>query len=139
MQSQWTEEESTQIGQALISLGELYRTEMAEGLTKMYLRVLEPYPATEVIRAMEGAIQTCRYFPKPVDLIDLINGPPGERAVESWTALQDAIRHYGKYKSIFFEDGRTSALIEYFGGWVEICSSWRDSELQFRRDEFIKA
>jgi len=37
-----------------------------------------------------------------------------------------------------FCDGRTSAIIDYFGGWINICNTWLEKEDTFRRAEFIK-
>jgi len=122
----------------MLGLGEVFDKQVSEVLLSIYWEALKPYPWKKVKDALNKAVVTCRFFPKPVDIIELITGADKteEQAEKAWTTLLDAIKQHGPYVSVIFEDGRIARCIELMGGWEEV-NSWKTSELQFRRKDFL--
>lgn len=122
----------------MLGLGEVFDKQVSEVLLSIYWEALKPYPWKKVKDALNKAVVTCRFFPKPADIVDFINGADKteEQAERAWATLLDAIKRYGPYMSVTFEDGRIARCIELMGGWEEV-NSWKTSELQFRRKDFL--
>lgn len=76
-------------------------------------------------------------FPQPGELIELMKGSGGDKAVEAWGVYFDAMRQHGVYRTVEFQDGRIGRTLELMGGWVQ-SGEWLESEMQYRRTEFMK-
>ena len=84
----------------------------------IYYRALEKYPIEHIVAAFDMAIQKCRWFPKPVELIEFISGdnvPVEDRATKEAIRVIESIRRVGGYKSIQFDDPVTNAVIRTQG------------------------
>lgn len=121
----------------LAGLGELYDKKMSTALISMYLQALSKYGDREVSEAMAGCINKMRFFPRPADIISLIEEDPENMALEAWGSLIQAIKSVGRYGYVSFEDNKIVRLVNSFGGWDSVCD-WRESDLDFRRAEFVK-
>ena len=121
----------------LAGLGELYDKKMSTALISMYLHVLAKYEDREVSEAMAGCIEKMRFFPRPADIISLIEEDPENVALEAWGSLIKAIKGVGRYGKVSFMDGKITRLVNYLGGWDTVCD-WRESDLDFRRAEFVR-
>ena len=65
-----------------------------------YFTALEPFPIIKVEAAISQAIKTCRFFPKPVELIDLIpNGKPPRLESRAEIEADKIICHFRRYGS----------------------------------------
>ncbi|MHC1728530.1 MAG: hypothetical protein AB9866_21440 [Syntrophobacteraceae bacterium] len=138
MPKEWDDAERKSVQSAFAALCELHNKTVSLGLASIYMQVLEQYTAAEAVRALEYAIRSLRFFPKPTELIDAIHGDPEEQAMKAWLTLQRAISEIGTYNSIFFEDPKMYAVIKFFGGWKEI-GQWPVKYMDKRRDEFVDA
>ncbi|MCE5333301.1 MAG: DUF6475 domain-containing protein [Desulfobacteraceae bacterium] len=138
MTSLWNEEDKKRIGEAFLAICELHNKTFSQAFAAIYMRALESYPAHQVVAALEKSVMVSRFFPKPAELIELIEGPLEEKAYLAWTTFRDAVRYPGGYSSVMFCDGRISAIIEHFGGWINICDTWLEKDDPFRRAEFVK-
>jgi hypothetical protein len=138
MERQWTPDEKRMVDAAFLALCELHRQQVSDALTRIYYRVLAQFPAEMVVEAMEKSITMLKWFPKPVELMDILNGDPEEQAINAWMSLQKAVGCVGTNRSVLFEDPKTTAVIKFFGGWEEI-GNWSVAYIGKRRDEFIEA
>ena len=138
MECQWTPNEKNTVDAAFLALCELHRQQVSVALTRIYYRVLEQFPAAQVVEAIEKSISMLKWFPKPVEILEVLNGDPEEKAIKAWTILQFAVGTIGTYRSVLFEDPKMCAVIKFFGGWEEI-GSWSIRYMGKRRDEFIAA
>jgi hypothetical protein len=104
-----------------------------------YFRAMERFPIEQVEGAISEAIVSCRFFPKPVELIEFITGKSGNLAdiaeIQAAEVLQ-TVKRYGAYNSIRFRDTVTAAVIQQsFGGWKKLCDDLRnDNEKWFLKD-----
>jgi hypothetical protein len=124
---------------ALGSLAEVMGKEMTAIMSAAYFQVLKRWPIEQVERAIEMAMASCKFFPKPVEIIDLITG--GKDAVESSAMVQaaralESLKRHGSYQSVVFDDPITQAVIQYgFGGWIKLGNDLTaDNEGWFLKD-----
>jgi len=61
-----------------------------------------------------------------------------DAAVLAWDAVLKAIRQYGAYYSVQFEDPAISAAIDAMGGWVVLCNKTSEELLKWTPKEFQK-
>lgn len=120
----------------MAGLGELFDKSMSPALVGIYWGALQKYTDEEVRAAFTTAGLTCRWFPKPVELIELIDGNPEDRIALAWTQLRDACESVGAYSTVSFDDPGLIAVIEDWGGWQEVChlpyEDWQYRQKQFR-------
>jgi hypothetical protein len=121
----------------MAGLGEAFGTEITELKGKIYWQVLDRFSDDQVERAILESISTLKFFPKPAELIELIEGKSEEKSLVAWDELLTAIQRHGSYASVRFEDAKITKAVELMGGWLELCSMTED-ETKFRRAEFQK-
>lgn len=108
------------------TLAELFEKEISPIIQAAYFKALEKFTIQQVESAISDAIGTLRFWPKPVELIELIVG--GKAQIEDNALIQatnvlEAVKRVGGYQSVQFEDNVTNAVIHYgFGGWVKLCN-----------------
>lgn len=133
----WTDDEYNAVKSAFLGLAELHNFKLSELKVELYFKILQRFPGREVAQAIEIALQTTKFFPKPAELVEIIMGSASDRAAIAWNTFLDIVRRIGPSDSVVFEDTRLSAIVDYFGGWEEV-HKWKSDELTWRRQEFIK-
>ena len=133
-----TKDNEKRFYQAFVGMCELWEKKFSKALIRIYLNALEGYSADESIDAMTTCAKTLKFFPKPVEIIQAIEGDPEERALNAWDTLLSAIRQHGRYGKILFQDSKIGRLVQTFGGWDAVCS-WTNQEVDFRRIEFVRS
>lgn len=117
---------------------------MPENLKRLWLELLEPYTAAQVARAAKNVIEQYEYKTLPPyavlkRAIDAVTGVSEEsiefQAVAEWGKLLEAIRVAGPYRTPRLHS-TTAAVVRLLGGWGAVCG-WLESEMQYRRKEFI--
>lgn len=96
---------------------------------------MDPFSDDQIERAMMTAALTLKFFPKPAELIELIQGKTKDRAIAAWESLIGAIQRCGSYQSVIFRDGRISRTVELMGGWLEVCSM-TEEETKWKMKDF---
>jgi len=115
------------------------KEEPSEFLINIYWKAMEKFSFNDVEKAFNTAINTLKFFPKPVELIELITGGKDnleDRAqIEAMKVLQ-AIRRIGGGDSVKFEDPVTTAVIKTgFNGWVQLTADLLvENEKWFAKD-----
>ncbi len=123
--------------EGMAALGETFGVEITGIKLKVYKMALGEYDDDRIRQAMGLALKTCKFFPKPVELIELIEGKKDDQAALAWEALLDTAQRVGQYQSVLFEDGRIARAVRLLGGW-QTCCQWKTDELKFLRIDFIK-
>lgn len=119
----------------MIVLFELFDKPMSEMLMSIYWKTLEPFTDAECQKAFETVIATARFFPKPVDFIEALQGKEEDRAARAWLLVAHAIRRVGNYKSVKFVDPAIHSVIQDMGGWVKLCDTL-EKDMTWRQREF---
>lgn len=126
----------------LTVLAEIYGRPVSEALGVVYFEALREYALADVIRALRCHVkhpEQGRFFPKPADLIAMIDGDTNSQALEAYQVLDDALLQYGVYRSVRFEDAALAATVKALGGWIEIEARWKDREQEpYLRADFCK-
>ncbi len=116
-------------------LGELFDKEISPLLRDTYWKVLDGFDDVECERAFQETIKTCKFFPKPVELLEVINGTEADKAVEAWAKVDKAMREIGNYDSVDFGDRKIHKCIEMLGGW-DYLGTLTESDWKWKRKEF---
>ena len=104
---------------------------------EVYFSALKNYEIDTIKNAAERMIINRVYpsFPKPAEIIQEIEGTKENQATQAWIKTVEAIRHYGNYTSVKFDDPVIHGVIEFMGGWPET-GLWTDEELKWKQREF---
>jgi hypothetical protein len=105
-------------------LGLTFDKEVTAPLCEIYFRALMRFSIQDITSAVNLAVTSCKFFPKPVELIELIEGSPDEEAMGAWVRLEEARSKVGYFNSIWIEEAALSqSVIDTFGSWVLMCET----------------
>jgi len=125
--------------QGLAGLCQLHNRKVTKQMAKMYFFALGHFDIEDVLRAMVAAVSMNKFFPKPSEIIEIMQGSPEDVAEVEASKVWKAITHVGGNQSVVFDNPVTSAVVEYgFGGWVKLCSEMRMDEEKWFRKGFVK-
>ena len=109
---------------------------ISEPLTDLYWKILEPFTDEECENAFKKIIQSCRFFPKPVDFIEILNGKKQDQATIAWIEVLGAVKSIGNYQSVKFSNPAIHSVINAMGGWPQLClmeskeEKWKQKEFE---------
>lgn len=119
-----TESDRPALSQALLVLSETFNEPVSEVRAEAYFSALSDLPMASVAHATRAALRSCRFFPKPAELRELIEGDPETRADAAWGYLLEGIRQVGYMRFPVFEDPRIMiAVRDVWGTWERLCST----------------
>lgn len=118
-------------------MGEVFEKEITEAIRNLYWRILEPYSDEQAERAFKTVIATRKFFPKPAELLEVLEGTPEDRAQEALEKVLWAVRHVGPYASVTFDDPKIHGAIEAMGGWIAFQDCTMD-EWTWRQKDFLR-
>ena len=121
--------------ESMTALGELFDKPLSKFLIDVYWKALEPFSDEECNRAFNEVAISSRFFPKPVDLIEIIQGKKADQSIKAWLKVIEAVRRVGLYKSVKFNDPVIHSVFQFWGGWAS-AADWDDSELKWKQKEF---
>ncbi len=125
--------------QRFIGLCQFFGIEADEFRTQIYFRALNPYPVQDVVQGVDKAISKCRFFPRPVELLEFIEGKVEDRAEVEAGKVYQAIVEVSGSKAVVFDDPVTAAVVARgFGGWARLCSTLKESELTWFTKDFCR-
>ena len=124
----------------MATAAEVFAEAVSEARAQAYFIAMSPYPLQAVEHAWAESIRRCRFFPKPAELIEFIDGSDDDVAALAWTRVTRALEEIGTYETVDFQDSVLHRVILSMGGWSEM---WRIQDLTarehgFRRAEFIR-
>jgi hypothetical protein len=120
---------------------EVFDKKYSKVLLNIYSEALKKYEIAKVEQAINNVITSCKFFPKPIDLLE--NLGEGKQALEDMAQIQaseviKAISQYGSYESVKFKDKVTQAVIvDGFGSWIKMCENLLESNLKWFRKDFV--
>lgn len=113
---------------------------LSKAVVEIYWQSLARFAFADVQRALQAHIDNPdggQFFPKPADVIRLLEGSGHSKASSAWAKVEKAISQIGSYTSVVFDDALIHAVIEDMGGWVRLCQTTID-QLKFSGIEFQK-
>jgi len=137
----WSNEEKKQFLEIMTGICEIYDKQLSEKSLEFYMTVLEEYNFATVKKAltryMLNASGSGSFFPKPADIIALIEGDPEDRAEIAWSEVVQALERVGSWKSIKFRDPIINTVIYELGGWMYLGEK-TTQELEYLHHQFVK-
>lgn len=121
------------------ALGELYAREVSPALLRIYWTSLDRFTIDEVRDALNRHVantEAGQFFPKPADILRMIEGTSTDVALRAWTQVDRAVRTVGPYASVAFDDPITHRVIADMGGWPKLCTRGDDREWPHVEREF---
>ena len=121
---------------ALTVVAALYNHSISSEVMKIYYEVLKQFEIKDIKKALARHVETSKFFPKPSEIIEIIN-PPEDldlKAEGAWLKLREGIREHGYYNSIEFDDPVIHSVIRSMGGWPRVSDREQDT---WMKKEFI--
>lgn len=119
----------------------IYGKDVSKPVMRLYWSALVEYDMQAIRRAFSAWIKNPdagQFPPKPADIIRMIDGATGDRAMVVWSKVDKAIRMVGHYQSVAFDDPVIHRVIDEMGGWRKLASMPSNKDLEFAGIEFIK-
>ena len=119
--------------ESLAALGLVFGTEITAPVARIYWSALSEFSDSQVAVAIDRAAKTLRFFPKPVEIIDLIVGNPSGAAHDAWAIVMLDLRDSaGNHKS----SPEVSRIVDMLGGFRSLGAKDLRS-LEFVKKEFL--
>lgn len=97
---------------AIAVLAEAFRQKCTETTIRAYEFGLSDLTIEAIEKAVTKAIGQCKFMPVPAELRELSGElRPEARAAMAWAVVIDAVRRFGYYKSVYFDDPTITATI----------------------------
>lgn len=116
-----------------------YQREVSTASLHLWWAALERFDYDAVRAAFSAWVQNPdagQFAPKPADIIRMIEGTTGDKAMVAWSKVEKAVRMVGHYQSVAFDDPIIHRVIDDMGGWISLASTPTDKDLEFRGKEF---
>lgn len=126
-------------GVELGKTAELFGEPLSEARVLLYVEALADLDFKTVLAGFQRARAEMRFFPKPAEIRELIEGTKDDRAEIAWARFLGAVRDVGGWDSVDFGDAALHAvIIDIWGGWPEACKLDED-DTPYRHRDFLKA
>lgn len=117
-------QDRAEFAEAMHALGHTFNEPVSTIRTEAYFDALADFTIEQVNAAARLAIRSSRFFPKPIELREFIEGTPDGHADDAWAALIEQIRRVGYIGTPTFTDERTlRAINETWGSWRRLCET----------------
>lgn len=107
----------------LTIVGDTYGRQLSEGVLMLYWQTLAGYELAEIRQAVGFHMQnpdSGQFFPKPADIIRMIEGSTQSAAAIAWSKVDSAIQRVGTYRDVVFDDPLIHRVILDMGGWIQM-------------------
>ena len=119
-----TEADREALAEALHVLGEMFNERVSTIRAEGYFDALRDYAIEDVNRAVLMALRTCRFFPRPVELRELLCGDPNANTDAAWSTVVREVRRVGYLGTPCFDGARVMrAITDTWGSWQRLCET----------------
>lgn len=131
-----TDDDKKRFMALLLPMSAVFGVEMPKDQVIGYWIALKPNLTIEEFEKAVGvALQTLKWMPKPVELIDLVKP---SKALLAWDVFAKVARGYIRH-SINFQDPIINAVARSLGGLTEISKVPSDKFYAFTRKDFLES
>jgi hypothetical protein len=109
--------------EVMLALSEFYKNPVSTRLAGLYYEALKDLTIEQVEAAASAAFNQLVYFPKPVELRELLNGKASDEADLAWAAFQREVSRVGYMRTPSLPEATMAAVRQVFGSWSMACSS----------------
>lgn len=109
---------------ALFVLGETFNEPISDLRAEGYFDAMKDFALAEASAAIRVALRTCKFFPKPVELREMVEGDVDANADQGWAEVIREVRRVG-YTGvpIFTDQNALGALRDVWGSWARLCET----------------
>lgn len=112
-----TEQDRKDFNVALATLATLFEKALSKPLMDAYFDALTDLPLDSIRTAFQRVMASSKFFPKPVEIRELIEGNADDRANRAWDVFLSASGDV--YASVrFFDAAMAAAMTAVFGSWI---------------------
>lgn len=106
----------------LFALGDTFDAAISDTRMEIYFRALADLPLQAVTDAAVVHMRHGKFFPRPVELREAVDGSLEDRAEVAWTQLLRLVRRVGYWGKPEWPDPVLErAAKELYGGWRALC------------------
>lgn len=129
--------DSEEFGRRLVALAELFDATLTPVKVALYFEGLRDVSFERVAYALNAAVKTATFFPRPAELRQLALGDAEDAAEAAWMQLRDAMRIAGSYASVVLDATLGETVAAVFGTWPQLCAADLSPEMwTAKRKEF---
>lgn len=138
-----TAQDEPRFAELMLALSETFREPLSSLRAALYFDALASLSIEQVEQAVRLAVKGKTFFPKPAELLELVDGSDDEQAASAWTAFCSAVSRCGYTRIPNLPDATMETVRVVFGNWKAACaalpavSGERGPELQGWRKQFI--
>jgi hypothetical protein len=132
------DEDKKEFAQFMGGMFAVYNKEVSPMLLRIWFEALRQYDLKAVKDALARHLlnpDNGQFLPKPADVVKLIGGTTIDTALEKGSAVDNAVRTVGTYRSVAFADPIIHKVIQDMGGWVALGNK-KEDEWPFVAKEF---
>lgn len=109
------------LSRALLVLSETFNEPISEVRAEAYFVALADIDIDVIELAVRHALRSCAFFPKPVELRNLVSGSLEDRAELAWAEVLKEVRRVGWCGKPVLTAEAEAAVNAIWGGWVPLC------------------
>lgn len=130
-----TDDDRIAFAELMTGLGETYGEPVSAARMEIYFAALSDLPLADVRRSATLLVRTQKFFPRPAELRQGVDGTSEERADLAWVHLLREVRRVGGHDRwdrekkrvvppapAFFDAAAQRAALELYGGWSALCA-----------------
>lgn len=137
-----TNNDALEFGKIMAAIVSAFNEQMNEKRVEVYFQALQRFEIGEIKLAANKLLDTCKFFPKIAEIVEVIEGQVEDRASQAWYNYLKALDKPGPYKTLGIGDPFAHAAIEDMDLWGEGIerNGYPDnrSDVDFIRQEFIR-
>lgn len=140
-----TDTDRPRFAELMLALSETFESQVSSLRMQLYFDSLRDVPIESVTSAVQAAIDRLKFFPKPVELRELIAGPVADTAALAWADFVSEVSRVGYMRTPSLPATTMETIRIVFGGWRQACGALpaadgeRAPEFMGWRKQFIAA
>lgn len=116
-----TPADASVFAEAMLLLSETFNEPVSDLRTSAYFDALSDLDMVDVNRAVRTALRTCKFFPRPAELREILTGSPTDNSELAWASVLNEIRRVGWCGTPKLDARTMRAIAELWGGWIPLC------------------
>lgn len=118
-----TDDDRLALARTLKALGETFNEPVSELRAEAYFFALQDFPIDAVEAAARHAIRHARYFPRPAELREYVDGRVEDNAEAAWVQLVREVRRVGYTGKPCLPETTLAVVAAMWGSWVRLCET----------------
>lgn len=118
-----TEADRPAFAKALFALGETFNEPVSEIRAEGYFAALNDYDLQQVTGSIRHALKASKFFPKPAELREFIEGDKEAAADAAWGEVLRQVRRVGYMGVPNLEPPTMRAVNALWGSWRHLCET----------------